>query len=135
MNQVLLYICLLLGQSFTENGKTYFKFKDFWKFLIRTKSWPEKRYPKNVTARMLEKQFGAVIPKTNEFTKLGKTFGDVIEKVSDVALPAIEAFVGFINDNMDGLNGDELNALLDLKLNDVYHLSVLCGYIAVKRTK
>ena len=41
----------------------------------------------------------------------------------------------FINDNMDGLNGDELNALLDLKLNDVYHLSVHCGYIAVKRTK
>ena len=50
---------LLLGQAYTEKGKTYFKFKDFWKFLIRTKSWPEKRYPKNVTARMLEKQFNA----------------------------------------------------------------------------
>jgi len=53
------------------------------------------------TMGQLEKQFGKVIPKTNEFTKLGKTFGDVIEKVSDVALPAIEAFVGFINDNME----------------------------------
>jgi hypothetical protein len=50
---------LLLGQAYTEKGKTYFKFKDFWKFLMRTKSWPEKRYPKNVTARMLEKQFNA----------------------------------------------------------------------------
>ena len=52
------------------------------------------------TMGQLEHQFGQVIPKTNEFTKLGKTFGDVVEKVSNAALPAIESFVGFINDNM-----------------------------------
>ena len=38
---------------------SYFKFKDFWKYLIRTKSWPDKQYTKQKTARMLENLFGA----------------------------------------------------------------------------
>ena len=52
------------------------------------------------TMRQIDTQFGEVIPKTNEFTKLGKTFGDIVDKVAAKALPAIESFVGFINDNM-----------------------------------
>ena len=50
---------ILRGLSFTEDGMSYFKFKDFWKYLLRTKSWPDKQYTKQKTARMLENLFGA----------------------------------------------------------------------------
>ena len=50
---------ILRGLSHTEDGMSYFKFKDFWKYLIRTKSWPDKQYTKQKTARMLENLFGA----------------------------------------------------------------------------
>jgi len=52
------------------------------------------------TMEQLDKNFGSVIPKTNEFTKLGKTFSDIVRNVSEKALPAIEGFAKFINDNM-----------------------------------
>ena len=51
---------ILRGLAYTEDGVSNFKFKDFWKYLLRTKSWPEKQYPRNKTARMLENQFNAV---------------------------------------------------------------------------
>ena len=38
---------------------SHFKFKDFWKYLIRSKLWPDKQYTKQKTARMLETKFDA----------------------------------------------------------------------------
>ena len=38
---------------------SYFKFKDFWKYIVRTKLWDTKKYQKLKTARMLETLFGA----------------------------------------------------------------------------
>ena len=54
--------------SFTDtDGFTYFKFKDFWKFLLKTKIWAERTYPKQKTMRLLESLFEAeeAIPKIN----------------------------------------------------------------------
>jgi hypothetical protein len=51
---------VLRGLPFSnESGKTFFKFKDFWKYLQRTKSWPDKHYPKQKTLRLLEQIFEA----------------------------------------------------------------------------
>ena len=52
---------VLRGLPFSnkENGKTYFKFKDFWRYLQRTKSWPDKTYPKQKTLRLLDQIFDA----------------------------------------------------------------------------
>jgi len=50
---------ILRGLSYTEEGVSYFKFKDFWKYIIRTKIWDTKKYPKQKTARMLETLFDA----------------------------------------------------------------------------
>ena len=50
---------ILRGLSYTEEGVSYFKFKDFWKYVVRTKLWDTKKYPKSKTARMLETLFGA----------------------------------------------------------------------------
>ena len=50
---------ILRGLAYTEDGMSYFKFKDFWKYLLRTKSWPDKQYPKQKTARLLETLFKA----------------------------------------------------------------------------
>ena len=50
---------ILRGLSYTEEGVSYFKFKDFWKFIIRSKLWPDKQYPKQKTARLLETLFKA----------------------------------------------------------------------------
>ena len=33
---------ILRGLSYTEEGVSYFKFKDFWKYMVRTKIWIEK---------------------------------------------------------------------------------------------
>ena len=52
---------VMRGIAFTDtDGFTYFKFKDFWKFLLKTKSWAEKTYPKQKTMRFLESLFEAV---------------------------------------------------------------------------
>ena len=50
---------VLRGLSYTEDEVSYFKFKDFWKYLVRTKIWDTKKYPKQKTARMLETLFDA----------------------------------------------------------------------------
>lgn len=47
------------GLAFTEDGISYFKFKDFWKYLLRGKTWPDKTYPKQKTNRLLEQLFSA----------------------------------------------------------------------------
>jgi hypothetical protein len=59
---------ILKRKPYSENGTSYFKFKDFWLFLVRTKAWPEKTYPKNKTIRLLEDLFSArvEVKKINE---------------------------------------------------------------------
>jgi len=57
---------ILRGVAFTDkSGTTMFKFSNFWKYLLRTKSWADKTYPKQKTMRMLQELFGAkeVSPK------------------------------------------------------------------------
>jgi hypothetical protein len=58
---------ILRGLSFTEDGMTYFKFKDFWRYILRSKQWPDKQYPKQKTSKMLETMFKAkeVVGKIN----------------------------------------------------------------------
>jgi hypothetical protein len=50
---------ILKRKPYTENNITYFKFKDFWSFILRGKTWPEKTYNKNKTIRLLENLFKA----------------------------------------------------------------------------
>jgi hypothetical protein len=47
---------LLRGACWTDEGKTYFRYKDFWNYLTRTKSWSMER---NATLHKLEKVFKA----------------------------------------------------------------------------
>jgi hypothetical protein len=49
------------GIAFTDtDGFTYFKFKDFWKFLLKTKILGRKKtYPKQKTMRLLQSLFEA----------------------------------------------------------------------------
>ena len=47
------------GLAYTEDGISYFKFKDFWKYVLKTKTWNEKTYPKQKTSRLLEHLFSA----------------------------------------------------------------------------
>jgi hypothetical protein len=59
---------VLRGIAYTnKEGDTYFKFKDFWRYLLKTKSWPEKTYPKQKTMRLLQSLFDAeeLSPKIN----------------------------------------------------------------------
>ena len=59
---------VLRGISYTNReGQTFFKFKNFWKFLLRTKSWPDKTYPKQKTIRLMETLFNV----TEETPKIG----------------------------------------------------------------
>ena len=49
---------VLRGIAYTdEAGITYFKFPKFWKYLLKTKSWAEKTYPKGKTIRLMETLF------------------------------------------------------------------------------
>ena len=50
---------ILKRKPYTEKGISYFKFKDFWSFILRGKTWPEKTYNKNKTIRLLENLFKA----------------------------------------------------------------------------
>ena len=51
---------ILRGVAFTDkNGMTMFKFSNFWKYLLRTKTWADKTYPKQKTLRMLQQLFKA----------------------------------------------------------------------------
>ena len=50
---------VLRGIAYTdEEGISYFKFPRFWKYLLKTKSWAEKTYPKGKTIRLMETLFG-----------------------------------------------------------------------------
>jgi len=46
------------GVSWTDEGKSYFKFKDFWKYLQNTRSWTMER---NKTLHKIEELFDAKI--------------------------------------------------------------------------
>ena len=60
---------VLRGISFTDSeGNTFFKFPSFWRYLLRTKSWAEKTYPKQKTIRLMEALFNC----TEVFPKIGK---------------------------------------------------------------
>ena len=44
------------GVSWTDEGKSYFKFKDFWNYLQRTRSWGMER---NKTSHKIQELFDA----------------------------------------------------------------------------
>jgi len=46
------------SKAFVEDGTCYFRWKDFWRALVRTKSWPDKTYTKNKTMRLVQNLFG-----------------------------------------------------------------------------
>jgi len=51
---------ILRGIAYTDKeGSTFFQFKSFWRYLLKTKSWPEKTYPKNKTIRLFQAMFEA----------------------------------------------------------------------------
>tara|TARA_Y100000296_G_scaffold71171_1_gene86419 strand:- start:4155 stop:4892 length:738 start_codon:yes stop_codon:yes gene_type:complete len=51
---------ILRGIAYTDKeGSTFFQFKSFWRYLLKTKSWPEKTYPRNKTIRLLQVMFEA----------------------------------------------------------------------------
>ena len=59
------------SKAFVEDGVCYFRWKDFWRSLIRTKSWPDKTYPKNKTMRLVQNLFDGkqVFKKIDEKTE------------------------------------------------------------------
>jgi hypothetical protein len=68
---------------FTENGVSYFKFKSFWNFLQRSKSWNIKY---EATMRMLETLFGA----KEEISNLeGKNTRHLIIKQLEIDKPIV----------------------------------------------
>ena len=50
---------ILKRRAFSENGHSWFKFKDFWRYLIGTKLWPEKTYNYQKTIRLMQSLFQA----------------------------------------------------------------------------
>ena len=49
---------VLRGIAYTDKeGSTFFQFKSFWRYLLKTKSWADKTYPKQKTLRLLETMF------------------------------------------------------------------------------
>ena len=49
---------VLRGIAYTDKeGDTFFQFKSFWRYLLKTKSWAEKTYPKQKTLRLLETMY------------------------------------------------------------------------------
>ena len=63
---------VLRGIAYTDKeGDTFFQFKSFWRYLLKTKSWAEKTYPKQKTLRLLEIMFEV----KERFTKIeSKTY-------------------------------------------------------------
>jgi len=55
-------------KAFTENGHSWFKFKDFWRFLMATKQWQDKTYNQHKTLRLIQTLFQAesVVKKIGE---------------------------------------------------------------------
>ena len=66
------------GVSWTDEGKSYFKFKDFWKYLQNTRSWIMER---NKTLHKIEELFKAKID--DSLSIAGKT----------VKVVSIDAFI------------------------------------------
>ena len=81
------------GSAFSEDGVSYFKFKDFWKFLKNTNEWNLKR---TKTVLLLKKKFSAsedkVFPKVGDKTIDVRVFRmpEPVEKVVDKKAPEIE---------------------------------------------
>ena len=63
---------VLRGIAYTDKeGDTFFQFKSFWRYLLKTKSWAEKTYPNQKTLRLLEIMFEV----KERFTKIdSKTY-------------------------------------------------------------
>lgn len=59
---------VLKRKAFTENGHSWFKFKDFWRFLMATKQWQDKMYNQHKTLRLIQNLFQAesVVKKVGE---------------------------------------------------------------------
>jgi hypothetical protein len=61
------------SKAFIEDGVCLFRWRDFWRALIRTKSWPDKTYPKNKTMRLVQtylkanKYLKRLMKKQNEY--------------------------------------------------------------------
>ena len=50
---------VLKRRAFSENGHSWFKFKDFWRHLLSTKLWQEKTYNYQKTIRLIQNLFNA----------------------------------------------------------------------------
>jgi len=50
---------ILRRRAFSENGHSWFKFKDFWRHLLSTKLWQEKTYTYHKTIRLMQNLFNA----------------------------------------------------------------------------
>jgi hypothetical protein len=55
------------SSAFTENGKSYFKIKSFWAYLIKSRSWPDKTWPQRRVTKKISDLFGTkeVVKKIN----------------------------------------------------------------------
>jgi len=78
---------VLRGIAYTDpEGITYFKFSRFWKYLLKTKSWAERTYPKGKTIRLMETLFG-VEEKTKKIS--GKNNRVMVMKTIKLDRPSI----------------------------------------------
>jgi len=59
---------VLKRKSYSENGHSWFKFDDFWRYLLASKQWADKTYNKQKTNRMIQNLFNAttVAKKIND---------------------------------------------------------------------
>ena len=66
---------VLRGIAYTDkDGDTFFQFKSFWKYLLKTKSWAEKTYPRQKTLRLLQIMFEVKERYIKIETKTVRTF-------------------------------------------------------------
>jgi len=84
---------VLKRKPYTENGVSYFKFPDFWGFLIRSKTWPEKNYPKNKTIRLLQDLFNAKTDVRKISSKDGKDVKEKSVKVWKIEKIEVEKYI------------------------------------------
>jgi hypothetical protein len=59
---------ILKRRAYSENGHSWFKFKDFWRYLLGTKLWNEKNYNYQKTIRLMQNLFKAE-PVTKKINK------------------------------------------------------------------
>ena len=55
------------SSAFTENGKSYFKIKSFWAYLVKSRAWPDKTWPQRRVTKKITDLFGTkeVVKKIN----------------------------------------------------------------------